>query len=110
MTKNTDIQQTLKIRLEKLQEDLLGIKSTAQPVDLNEPIGRLSRMDAIQQQQMMLNAKKQIEISIEQVKGAFERLAADTYGECIRCGEEIHPNRLKAKPEAILCAECQQEQ
>lgn len=97
--------------LRKRKEDLLssleGIKESARPVDLNDPIGRLSRMDAIQQQQMALNAKKQIEINLELLEQALKRLERDEYGVCLSCEGPIEEKRLLAKPEAPFCTKCQ---
>jgi DnaK suppressor protein len=99
------------VLLRKRKEDLLssleGIKESAKPVDLNDPIGRLSRMDAIQQQQMALNAKKQIEINLELLEQALQRLARDEYGVCLSCEENIEEKRLEARPEAPFCTKCQ---
>jgi len=39
-------------RKAELKELLNSVNESSGPVDLNDPIGRLSRMDAIQQQQM----------------------------------------------------------
>ena len=43
---------------------------------------------------------------IASVKRALARIADGTYGECVRCGEEIAPARLEARPEAALCIDC----
>lgn len=83
------------------------MKESSKPVDLNDPIGRLSRMDAIQQQQMALNAKKQTEINLQLVDAALERLSNGEYGYCLQCEEEIDQKRLLAKPEASFCTKCQ---
>jgi RNA polymerase-binding transcription factor len=38
---------------------------------------------------------------------AVRRIEDGTYGICVRCDEFIHPERLRALPEATLCLECQ---
>ena len=43
---------------------------------------------------------------IASVKRALGRIADGTYGECVRCGGEIAPQRLEARPEAALCIDC----
>jgi RNA polymerase-binding transcription factor DksA len=40
------------------------------------------------------------------VKRALARIADGTYGECVRCGGDIAPARLEARPEAALCIDC----
>jgi DnaK suppressor protein len=43
---------------------------------------------------------------IASVDRALERIVAGTYGECVRCGGQIGPARLEARPEAALCIDC----
>lgn len=102
-----DYNKLLYERLEELRGTLASMKESARPVDLNDPIGRLSRMDAIQQQQMALNAKKQLEINLQLVDAALARLKKGEFGYCLKCEEEIDEKRLLAKPEAAFCTNCQ---
>lgn len=44
--------------------------------------------------------------ALAEVEAAIERLAEGTYGRCERCGQEISPARLEAKPAARLCITC----
>ena len=43
---------------------------------------------------------------IASVERALTRIEQGTYGECVRCGAEIAPKRLEARPEAALCFAC----
>ena len=38
---------------------------------------------------------------------ALDKLKSGTYGICVDCGKKIPESRLKAKPEAIRCIDCQ---
>jgi RNA polymerase-binding transcription factor DksA len=40
------------------------------------------------------------------VQRALRRIEQGSYGECVRCGDQIAPNRLEARPEAALCFDC----
>ena len=91
----------------RLQELLRLSKEGARPVDLDEPIGRLTRMDAIQQQQMTKANRSTYEMKLRQVKAALELLGKDEYGFCRSCEEPIGYRRLKARPEAPYCLSCQ---
>ena len=44
---------------------------------------------------------------VAQIDAALSRLDAGTYGECIECGEEISPERLRAMPYALRDAACE---
>ena len=84
-----------------------GAAEGAKPVDLDEPIGRISRVDAMQQQKMVAANRQAAQQRRRQVEAALDRIEAGEYGECQSCGEEIGPRRLKAQPEAPLCLDCQ---
>ncbi len=47
-----------------------------------------------------------VEKRIASVKRALGRIDDGSYGICVRCGEEIAPERLEARPEAALCIDC----
>ena len=42
------------------------------------------------------------------VTAALDRVAAGTYGCCLRCDEEINMKRLTAMPHASFCIKCQE--
>lgn len=101
----------LKVKLDErereLELDAERVAEDAKPVSLDTPIGRLSRMDAIQQQQMAEARKKRVEQSLSMVRGARSRMARAEYGFCVRCDENIGFSRLQARPETPFCLACQ---
>lgn len=101
----------LRAMLEKAEQEvaqgLAASSAEAKPVDLGLSIGRLSRMDALQHQQMALARRQRVEVQLEQIRSALRRMKDGTYGECITCGERITWARLKARPETPVCRDCQ---
>jgi DnaK suppressor protein len=91
----------------ELREQLAASSEGARPVDLDEPIGRLSRMEAMQQQSMTSANRRATQLRLQLVEAAQLRCERDDYGECAECGEEIGLARLKVRPEAPLCIGCQ---
>ena len=69
-------------------------------------IGRLARMDAIQQQAMALATEERREQMRIRIAAALKRIDANEYGDCIRCGEEIVARRLELDPTKPLCLAC----
>jgi DnaK suppressor protein len=69
-------------------------------------IGRLSRMDAMQQQAMEDETHRRREHELVRVKSALLRLAAGDYGYCTACDEIIAPRRLENDPATMLCIDC----
>ncbi len=102
-----ELHQVLLSERARLEELLKLSKEGARPVDLDEPIGRLTRMDAIQQQQMTKASRSNYEVKLRQVKAALELLGKGEYGYCRSCEEPVGYPRLKARPEAPYCLSCQ---
>lgn len=103
--------ETLRDALDRHRDEvarsLATSRTDAKPVDLGLPIGRLTRMDALQQQHMAAARRQRLELQLQQILQALNRLDAGTYGECLRCGDPIAYSRLRACPETSFCLHCQ---
>ena len=103
-----------KTRLEERRESILaGKKSMKQgtaPVELDQArVGRLSRMDAMQQQAMSQASARLIDVELQRIKTALSRIESKEYGYCILCDEEIAGKRLQFDPSLLTCITCAQE-
>lgn len=100
----------LKKHLLQIEAELVaaleGSEDTSAPVALDTAIGRLSRMDAMQTQQMALELRARQEQQLQEVRLALDRLRDGNYGKCRSCGQPIAPARLEAMPEAKTCVLC----
>ena len=77
------------------------------PVALDQQsVGRLSRMDAMQQQAMSQATEKKRKMDLVRIESAERRLRDDDYGYCAECGEEIPDGRLAIDPMAENCVGC----
>jgi DnaK suppressor protein len=80
------------------------------PVELDQTkVGRLSRMDAMQQQAMAAGLRERLSLRKRRLEAALARIDADTYGICCKCGDPIALARLQADLGAPFCTECQEE-
>ena len=70
-------------------------------------VGRVSRMDAIQQQSMAVSMRQKAQLKLKKVQAALDKMAPDDYGYCRHGDEPIGFQRLTAQPEANLCLLCQ---
>lgn len=76
--------------------------------DLDEPLSRDSEEAATEMQDdaALEGQGALVAREIASVKRALARIEDGTYGECVRCGEDIASARLEARPEAALCIDC----
>lgn len=87
-------------------EQSLADSSEEAPVSPDSAIGRLTRQDAMQAQQMAIELRRRSRIRLQQVESALQRTETGSYGVCLRCEEDISLARLRVRPEATLCVEC----
>lgn len=71
-----------------------------------QSVGRLSRMDAMQAQAMAKASERQRRAELSRIDAALRRIDQDEYGDCLKCGEEIAPERLRVDPAAAFCVDC----
>lgn len=91
-----------------LEEQLVIGEAAAGIVNLDQTsVGRISRMDAMQQQSMAVSTRQKAALRLRKVKAALQAMTQDEYGYCRQCDETIAFNRLLAQPEAKLCLSCQ---
>jgi len=94
----------LKRELEALDETRTASEAT---VELDQTrVGRLSRMDAMQQQAMAKATGERTKLHLTRIASALRRCEEGGYGECLHCGELINPKRLAIDPAATLCVAC----
>jgi DnaK suppressor protein len=85
-----------------------GSREGRAPVELDQQsVGRLSRMDAMQQQSMDVAREERRRRRLAVLNAALRRLDEDEYGYCLACGEDILPERLNIDPAVTLCVACQ---
>lgn len=93
-----------------LKQLLTDTEAATQPVKLKDNQGRLSRMDEMHNQSILVANRNLIKNRLRSVISAQQRLELSQFGECTECGEDIAFSRLKAYPEAEMCIVCQQQQ
>ena len=102
---------TFRSMLEQMQRDLgkadaLG-REGQRTVELDQQsVGRLARMDALQNQAMAQAGGRRRDVMATRIAAALQRLDEGSYGDCLDCGEEIADARLAQDPTVPLCISC----
>ncbi|MGI9419242.1 MAG: TraR/DksA family transcriptional regulator [Geminicoccaceae bacterium] len=106
-SERTTIEKRLKDRREEILALIEGHGEDARPVELDQTrVGRLSRMDALQNQAMAQETERRRQQELDRIDAALRRLDDGSYGECAECGEPIAEKRLALDPSALLCIDC----
>ena len=101
----------LRAKLESMLHELLSLRAATEQsraaVTLDQQsVGRVSRIDAMQAQQLALAADRQRQAQIGRIRRALDRIEEGEFGFCVECGNEIAEGRLEIDPSAHLCIRC----
>ncbi len=101
------LEKISKLRLKMksdIQQQETTFKEDGKPVELDQTkVGRISRMDAIQAQQMALDASRRRQLQLVKIESAFQRIDSGEYGFCLSCDEDIDIRRLMIDPTNTHC-------
>lgn len=102
-----DYKKRLIERQNTIRENRDARKKDTVPVTLDQTrVGRLSRMDAMQQREMSQASARLISLERQRIKSALSRIESGDYGYCILCDEEIGEKRLQFDPSILTCISC----
>jgi DnaK suppressor protein len=90
----------------KTERRIAEYKGMSGPVSPDDAIGRVSRMDAINNKSVTESALRQAEAKLAGLQTALGRVGQPDFGRCKRCGEAIPAGRLVLKPESPYCVRC----
>lgn len=93
-------------KLADLEERIAEYRELTKPIPPSEAIGRVSRMDAINNRSVNEAALRQLEEEKDQLEKAMDRMRDAKYGKCMRCGSDIPVGRLMLMPGASRCVRC----
>ena len=91
----------LKLKIEEL-------KDLTKPIPPENAIGRISRMDAINNKSINEAALRTAQSKMAKLEIALYKTDDTQFGICIRCGQEIPEGRLMIMPESSKCVSCAQ--
>ncbi len=102
-----EFRDELERQLAKLEKSMTVTDEALKIVELDQgAVGRLSRMDSLQNQSMAKGLRERESVRLALIQGALRRLDAGTYGICTECGDPVAAERLFVFPESGTCARC----
>lgn len=107
---NAEEKQELKAKLVELitktEEEIESFKDMVKPISPENSLGRISRMDAINNKGVAEAAMRNKQKKLTQMKIALDKIDDDDFGKCSNCTHPIKPARLIYMPESTLCVGC----
>ena len=101
-----DIQKFRKLLLDRLAE--LDSRLHRIEAELDEPHSKDWEEQAVEREdeEVLEQLGHSGQTEIARIRAALQRMRDGTYGTCVRCGDDILPQRLETLPDTPLCRVC----
>lgn len=104
--KLAELKAAIEQAITSCEADIASLEQKVEPIAPDSSIGRLSRMEAIEERSVFEANLRQAEERLEKLQRAQSRLGDDDFGYCEVCGCEIPIKRLLLIPETRRCVNC----
>lgn len=108
MTEEERIELKAKIlqSISDTERDISELEELTKPIAPENAIGRISRMDAINNKSINDAALRQARSKMEKLLLAKDKCGDAEFGECRKCRGAIPMGRLLLMPESMFCVRC----
>ena len=102
----------LKVRIleeiEKTKQQIVEYRDLTKPIAPDASIGRVSRMDAINNKSIFEASLKQAQQKLNSLQIVLDKYGTPDFGICIKCKKTIPVERILFRPQSLLCVNCAQ--
>lgn len=92
--------------ISKTETSIIQYKELTKPIAPNDAIGRVSRMDAINNKTINEASLRQAESKLNTLKIVLSNINDDDFGICLKCKQTIPLGRILIRPESLFCVNC----
>ena len=103
-----EIKLKLQAELESTQQKINDYTELCKPIAPENAIGRISRMDAINNKSVVEAALREAKNKMQQLKVMQTKITDADFGSCIKCKKVIPLGRLMIRPHSKFCVNCAQ--
>ena len=101
-----ELKSKIEAQLKKLESKIEEYKELTKPIAPENAIGRVSRMDAINNKSVNEAALRQAEKKKQGLLHALEKMDEEHFGLCTSCGKNIPVGRIMLMPGSTKCVQC----
>ncbi len=107
---NSEEKEQLKAKIiaqiTKTEKEIVSLEDMTKPISPENSIGRVSRMDAINNKSVAEASLRTSKRKLSNLKVALTKIDDENFGSCSRCENPIPPARLMYMPESTRCVRC----
>lgn len=107
-TEKQKIKDTLRKEIALTKQKIIKYSELCKPIAPENAIGRISRMDAINNKSVVEAALREAQKKMKQLLVMKDKVDDTKFGNCIKCNQPIPFMRLLIKPHARFCVNCAQ--
>ena len=101
-----EIKLNLLKAIEKTEKAITDYKELTKPIAPDDAIGRVSRMDAINNKSVNEASLRQAQQKLKNLHRVLDQLGTEDFGRCLKCKTEIPVGRILIRPESLYCIKC----
>ena len=101
-----EIEQLITIEIKKTKEQIAEYKEMSKQIEPDCAIGRVSRMDAINNKSITEAALRTSEEKLKSLNYVLTKINDTDFGNCARCGDPIPIKRIILRPQSVFCVHC----
>ncbi len=101
-----NLEKEIKSMIKNLQKEIIDLEESAAPISPENSIGRISRMDAINNKSVIEASLRNRKKKLSKLQLALSKVYQKGFGECASCGSQINPKRLMLMPQSDKCIKC----
>jgi DnaK suppressor protein len=101
-----NLKKVIETEIGKTQIKIVDFTEMSKPVSPENAIGRISRMDAINNKSVAEAALAQAKRKLRNLEFALSRVFDADFGSCARCKNDIPAGRLLIMPHSRFCVNC----
>lgn len=102
----TEIKEKIILEISKTEKTIIEFAEMSVPITPDNAIGRISRMDAINNKSVTEEALRQAKNKLENLKKMLSKINDPDFGMCLKCRQSIPIGRLLIRPESLYCINC----
>lgn len=101
-----EIKQKIIQEIEKIKIRITNLEELTKPIAPDCAIGRISRMDAINNKSINENALRKAQNKLKGMEIALINVAEADFGLCVKCKRHIPLRRILLMPHSRFCVHC----
>ena len=105
MDKN-ELKEIIAKEISLTEKQIGDYKDMVKPIAPDVAIGRISRMDAINNKSVMEASLRQAEEKLKNLNKVLSQIGSKEFGICMKCKQPIPIGRILIRPESLYCVNC----